>query len=479
MVWNLDSVENFACREPPTARASTLQAFTLFALPSLPLSRTKDDTAMNSISAPRVNRHRAVLWLTTSLILAASARGGENWPGFRGPTDQGLCDPADLPLRWSETENVAWKTPISGKAWSSPVIWGDTIWMSTAPEDGTRLSAIAVDKNSGKIVLRKRLHYVAGPQYCHPFNSYASPSPVIEQGRVYLSFGSPYTGCLDTATGEVIWQRTDFVCNHFRGPGSSPFLYRNLLILHFDGSDHQFVVAMDKRTGETVWKTDRSVDFQDLDPETERPTRDGDYRKGFSTPVVARAGGRDVLVSLASKALYGYAPETGEELWRVECRDGHSGSSRPAVGHGFVFSPMGLGRSSLWAVRPDGRGVVTRTHVAWEYRRVVPGRSSVLLVDDLLFAVDDNGVAACLEAETGEEVWRARLGGNYSASPIHASGRIYFFDEQGKTTVIAAAREHRVLAVNQLADGFMASPAVSGNALYLRTKSALYRIEDR
>ncbi len=236
---------------------------------------------------------------------------------------------------------------------------------------------------------------------------------------------------------------------------------------------------MDKETGETVWRTDRSVDFRDVDPETGRPIREGDYRKGFSTPVIARVDGRDVLVSLASVALYGYDPATGEELWRVEARGSHSGSSRPVVGRGLVFSPMGLGQDRLWAVRPDGRGVATDTHVVWEYRRAVPGRSSILLVDGLLFMVDDGGVGACVEAETGDEVWRARLGGNYSASPIHAAGRIYFFDETGKTTVIEAGRRFRVLAVNELDDGFMASPAVSGDALYLRTKRALYRIEGR
>jgi len=383
-----------------------------------------------------------------------------------------------LPIRWSEQENVAWKTEIPGKAWSSPVIWDDRIWLTNATEDGTQLSVLCASKSSGKVVLRKVLRVLAAPQYCHPFNSYASPSPVIEEGRVYVSFGSPCNACLDSKTGEVIWQRTDFVCNHFRGAGSSPFLYKHLLILHLDGSDRQYVVAMDKNTGKTVWKTDRTVDFHDLDPSTGQPNREGDLRKAFSTPVIAQTQGKPLLVSLGSMALYGYDPLTGQELWRAEAIGSHSGACRPVLGHGLIFSPMGSGLE-LWAVRPDGRGVVTDTHVAWKYKRGVCRRPSLVLVDDLLFMVDDSGVATALEAKTGKEVWKQRLGGNYSASPISCAGKVYFFDQDGKSTVIKASRQYEVLAVNRLDDGFMASPAVSGNALFLRTKSALYRIEDK
>jgi outer membrane protein assembly factor BamB len=402
----------------------------------------------------------------------------ENWTSYRGPTDQGDCGSADLPVRWSEAENVAWKTPLPGKAWSSPVIWGDRVWLTTATEDGTQLSAICVAKSSGKILHNKPLRYVAAPQYCHPFNSYASPSPVIEEGRVYVSFGAPYTACLDSSTGAVIWQRTDFVCNHFRGPGSSPLLYKNLLILHFDGSDRQYVVAMDKQTGATVWKTDRSVDFHDLEAATGKPNREGDLRKAFSTPMIADVAGKPLLISLGSMALYAYDPLTGAERWRAEAVGSHSGACRPVLGHGLVFSPMGSGLE-LWAVRPDGQGVVTDTHVLWKHKRGVSRRPSLLLVDDLLFMVDDGGIATCIEAKTGAQVWKERLGGNYSASPIYGGGKVYFFDQEGKATVIKASREYQVIAVNRLADGFMASPAVSGTALFLRTKSALYRIENR
>jgi outer membrane protein assembly factor BamB len=321
------------------------------------------------------------------------------------------------------------------------------------------------------------LRSLAAPQYCHPFNSYASPSPVTEQGRVYVTFGSPFIGCLDSESGDVIWQRTDFVCNHFRGAGSSPFLYKNLLIQHFDGSDHQFVVAMDKGTGETVWRAERTVDFQDIDPETNGPSREGDLRKAFSTPVIAEVDGKPILISLGSMALYAYEPDTGKEIWRVEIPGCHSGSGRPVTGHGLVYAAMGTGRE-LWAVRPDGRGCVTDSHVVWRYPKTVPHRSSPILVGDHIFLVDDNGVAACVEAKTGEEVWKERLGGNFSASPIFAEGRIYFCDQDGKTTVIAASPEFKILAENELADGFMGSPAVSGKSLILRTKTALYRIEE-
>jgi outer membrane protein assembly factor BamB len=205
---------------------------------------------------------------------------------------------------------------------------------------------------------------------------------------------------------------------------------------------------------------------------------DGDLRKAFSTPIVVDVQGKPVLISLGSMAIYGYEPETGKELWRVESAGSHSGSCRPVAGHGMVFSPMGY-TAGVWAIRPDGRGVVTDSHVVWRHPRGPARRSSFLLVGDWLFMVDAAGVAACLEAKTGKELWRERLGGGYSASPICAGGRIYFFDESGKSTVIEAAPKYKVVAVNRLDDGFMASPAASGDALYLRTKKALYRVEDR
>jgi outer membrane protein assembly factor BamB len=410
------------------------------------------------------------------LVLPASA--DENWPQFRGPTVQGVSDATSLPQTWSEKENVAWKSAIHGKAWSSPVVWGDQVWLTTATENGQRLSVLCVDKNSGKVVHDLKLFDVPVPQYAHPFNSYASPTPAIEDGRVYVVFGSPGIACLDTKTGKPIWERRDFVCNHWRGAGSSPVIFKDLLILPFDGADYQYIVAMDKKTGKTVWKTDRSVDFQDLDPATGKPQADGDWRKGYSTPRVATFdGGQPILISLGSKAIYAYEPNTGAELWRVENRATHSGSATPVIGDGLIYINTGHGKAELWAIRPGGKGVVTDTHVAWKVKRNVPTRASVLLHDGLIYLVDDGGIASCVDAKTGDDVWRQRIGGNYSASPLYADGRIYFFSEDGATTVLAPGRELKKLAENKLDAGFMASPAVTGNALILRTKTHLYRIE--
>jgi outer membrane protein assembly factor BamB len=399
------------------------------------------------------------------------------WPQFRGPDGTGHAPNAGLPLTWAEGKNVRWKTPVHGRAWSSPVILGNQIWVTTATPDGRDLFAVALDRDSGKILFDLKLFQVATPQYAHPFNTYASPTPVIEPGRVYVTFGSPGTAAIDTKTGKVVWERRDFECNHYRGAGSSPVIFGDLLLMHFDGSDHQYVVALDKRTGKTVWRTARSIDFKDLGPDG-KPQAEGDFRKAFSTPHIVTVDGRPIMVSLGAKAAYGYNPRTGEELWRLEERGSHSASTRPVAGHGLVFYPTGFQGSQLLAVRPDGKGEVSASHVAWRLAKGAPNKPSILLVGDLIFMVNDAGIVASVEAKTGEMVWRGRVDGTYSASPLFAGGRIYAFSEDGKTTVLEAGREFKVLAENFLEDGFMASPAVDGRALYLRTRTHVYRIEE-
>ena len=405
-----------------------------------------------------------MLLLTVLALLA-------QWPQFRGPDGNGMSAARGLPITWSETENVRWKIPVHGRGWSSPVVLGSQVWMTTATTDGKQLFAIAVDKDSGKILFDLKLFDVAHPQFAHAFNSYASPTPVIEAGRIYVTFGSPGTAAIDTVSGKVLWTRRDLECNHFRGAGSSPILLGDLLIMHFDGSDVQYVVALDKRTGKTMWKTPRSIDFQDLEPDG-KVKADGDFRKAFATPQVVEWQGRPVLISLGSKAAYAYDPRTGRELWRHEEREQFSASTRPVVSNGVIFYPTGFNTGQVIAMTPDGT-------VKWKAPRGAPNKPSMVLVNRLLFMVNDTGIVTCLDPENGGEVWRSRISDSYSASPIAADGRVYFFSEDGKATVIDAARSFKVLAENTLDDGFMASPAVDGQALYLRTKSHLYRIERR
>lgn len=427
--------------------------------------------------------------LSVALVLGcgAVATAEDNWPQFRGPGGQGMSDAKNLPLTWNDTQNVKWKTPVTGKAWSSPVIWGDKVWLSNATEDGKQLSVVCVDKNSGKVLINKVLFEVADPQFCIKFNSYGSPTPIVEDGRVYITFGSPGTACLDTADGKVLWQRTDFVCNHFRGAGSSPILYKNLLIMNFDGSDFQFIVALDKNTGKTAWKTDRSIDFQDMGKDG-KPQANGDFRKAFSTPRLMMVDGKATIVSSGSKATYCYDAETGKELWRTEFRGAHSASVTPVVGDGLVYYTTGNGGAELWAVKPGGSGVVN-DRIVWRTKKKVPSRVSPVLVNGLLYICNESGIIECLDAKTGDEVFSGRINsdkGGYSASPIYANGRIYFFNDDGLSTVIAADRELKVLAENQLSMtnndkrepwGIMGTPAVSGNAFFIRTRTDLYRIE--
>jgi outer membrane protein assembly factor BamB len=391
----------------------------------------------------------------------------EDWPDYRGPNADGIARTTGLPLEWSEQKHVRWKTPIPGRAWSSPVVQGEQIWLTNATPDGKTLSIVCVHRETGRLLHDRVLFEVARPAIIHEVNSYASPSPVLEPGRVYVHFGTYGTACLDTTTFRTVWERRDLNCDHGVGAGSSPVLFDSLLILTMDGMDVQYSVALDKRTGKTVWKTDRSVDMSGLD---------GDSRKAFATPVFATVAGKPLLVSSGAHAVYGYEPRTGKELWRIRYR-GFSNASRTLVNGGIAYINTGFGKADLWAVRLDGAGDVTDTHVLWKYGRTVSLKPSPVLADGLIFLVHDSGVVTCLEEKTGAEVWKERIGGSFSASPLHAEGNLYLFSENGTATVLRAGRTFEKRAENRLETGFMASPAVAGKALFLRTKTHLYRIE--
>ena len=411
---------------------------------------------------------------TALLVLAVGGVAGaaDQWTEFRGPSGTGHSESVGLPREWNETKNVAWRTPIHGRGWSSPVVLGSQVWLTTATPDGKELFVVAIGRDDGRVLFDTKVFDVAEPADTRRYNSYASPTPVIEEGRVYVHFGSYGTAALDTRSGKVLWTRRDLPCNHWRGPGSSPILYKGLLIVHFDGYDVQYVVALDKSTGRTVWKADRTHDFG---------TDDGDQKKGFATPVVIEAGGRTQLISPAAKAVVSLDPLTGRELWRVRYPE-HSAAARPLFANGLVYVDTGYGKAELLAIRPDGRGDVTETHVAWKALKGVGAKPSPLLVDDLIYAVSDTGgVVTCFDAKTGAEVWQQRVGGGgHSASPLFADGAIYIFAEDGSAAALAPGREYRELARSAIGEGgVMATPAIAGKALFLRTESHLVRLEKR
>lgn len=400
---------------------------------------------------------------------AGSAGAGENWPGFRGPAGDGHSDAAQVPLHWSATRNVGWKTAVPGLGWSSPVVWGRQVWLTTATPDGTELFALCLDLATGRLVRTVKVFDVEKPApILVAGTSYASPTPVIEEGRIYVHFGTYGTACLDTSDGARRWERRDLTLDHKEGAGSSPVLVGDLLIFPCDGQDVQYLVALDKRTGKTVWKTPRTADFRDTVPY---------QRKAYSTPLLVTCNGRQQLISVAARAAYGYDPLTGKELWRVDYI-GWSNVSGPVCGHGLVFLNPGFGQQELWAVRPGNGDIPANPTVAWKLSRGVPGLSSPVLAGEHLFLCSDQGVASCVEAKTGKVRWQERLGGSVAASPVAAAGRVYFTDTAGRTTVVRAGPTFEVLAVNPLEGMIKASPVVVGKALLLRTDTHLYRIEE-
>ncbi|MCX6998563.1 MAG: PQQ-binding-like beta-propeller repeat protein [Kiritimatiellaeota bacterium] len=397
---------------------------------------------------------------------AVAEAAAKNWPQFRGPASDGRAVGRAVPLKWSEQENIRWKTRIHDFGHSSPVVWGGQVWVTTATQDGKHLFAVCCDRATGRIVHDIQVFEPEKPESINALNTYATPTPVIEEGRVYVHFGTYGTACLDARSGQKLWERTDLHCLHMQGPASSPILFGQLLILDFAGGDVQFLAALEKTTGKTAWLRKRSLDLSSLAPL---------QRKGHCTPIIIDVAGRPQLFSPASHAAYAYDPYTGEELWKVR----HQGDSvvlRPLFGQGLLFFSTGFSQFEIWAVRPGGRGDVTQTQVAWKFTEGAPRKTSPVLAGGCLFLLQDDGALVCLEASTGKLAWKQRMGGQFSASPVTSADRIYCFDQSGQTTVLAAGQSDQPLAVNQLDEGCFASPAAVDGDLFLRGKAHLYRI---
>ncbi len=406
---------------------------------------------------------------TSLAFLLAVVYSTADWPQFRGPDGQGHSDQKGIPIHWEEGKNITWKTAVPGQGWSSPVIAGNQVWMTSADAEGKSLHAVCIDKTSGKL-----LHNVevltpgdAGPR--HRLNGYASPTPVLDGERVYVHFGPRGTVCLDTAGG-ILWKNTEFDYNVIQGGASSPILHGDLLILTCDGIDKQFIAALDKRTGKVKWKQPRA--------HLEAAAKKRSIAKmAYSTPLVQRIDGFPQLVCSGADHVAAYDLTTGSELWWMPY-NGFSIVGRPSYGNGlfYVVGSIRQDHFCVYAVRP-GKGRLRDDQVVWQRSISIPHVPSPLLVGRELFVVHDGGVASCVDALTGREHWRERLGGNHDASPVEIRGRIYFCNREGKTTIVAASDKFEVLAINQLKGNFKASPAIADGALFLRSDTHLYRIE--
>ncbi|HEY7497272.1 MAG TPA: PQQ-binding-like beta-propeller repeat protein [Vicinamibacterales bacterium] len=395
------------------------------------------------------------------MLGAAAHAAAQSWPEFRGPGGQGHSSDADVPLEWSESKNVAWKVPVPGAGWSSPVIANGRVWLTTALAGReTSLRALAFDMASGKELVNVEVFRTRPTNPINPKNTRASPTPVADGDRVYVHFGAEGTAAL-TTNGEIVW-KTRYSYESQHGAGGSPIVYGDLLIFSCDGANDAFVVALDKQTGKQRWRTSRRAPWD----------------QAYTTPLVIRVGDRDELVSVGAYRAAAYDPSNGKELWRVSYADGFSNVPRPVYGHGLVYIATGFQQPTLIAVRPGGSGDVTRTHVAWTLRRGAPLTPSPLLVGDELYLVSDAGIASCLNAKTGDILWQERLNGAFSASPVFAGGRIYFLSEDGVATVIAPGTTFRRLTMNGLDGATLASMAIADGSIFVRSNSHLYRIKN-
>ncbi|MES2788560.1 MAG: PQQ-binding-like beta-propeller repeat protein [Planctomycetota bacterium] len=432
--------------------------------------------------------------LFTGLIcwgLLTSALTAEEWRQFRGPSGQGHAEAKNLPATWSEKDNVQWKTAVPGRAWSSPVFADGIIWLTTAvevpaekiaekpaeeksekkdakkpnPLASVTLRVVSIDAASGKLLSDTELLTVNDPPEIHSLNSYASPTPTLDGNLLLCHFGELGTVGFDTDAKKVLW-KTLLPALLAVGAGSTPAVYNDLMIIPCDGTDQQYVVALNKLTGAEVWKTKRPK----LTGEVQ------DYHKAYATPLLVKAAGRDQLVSPSAQWVVSYDPATGKELWRVRHGEGFSNAPCPVVVGDLVCVCTGFMKPELIAIRLDGEGDITDSHVAWKISKQVPTMPSPLVVEDAIYFINDQGVATCAKTSDGKMLWTKRISGNYCSSPLYADGKIYFNSQEGKTTVVRPGAKYDEVAVNTLEGQLMASPAVIGESLLLRTQSHLYRI---
>lgn len=399
-----------------------------------------------------------------------------NWSHFRGSNLNCIAPGNHIPQKWNDSLNIVWKTSVKGKGWSSPVIWGEQVWITSATPEGKEMYALCYSLKTGKELYSIKLFQQDKIYGKHDLNSYATPSPCIEQGFVYIHFGTTGTACLSTKDGSVIWKRDDLNCEHVQGPASSPLIYKNMLILHLEGTDVQYIAALDKTTGKTIWKTERPRELYDkLQPIG---------KKAYITPIVISVNGRDLLISNGSAVCIAYDVKTGREVWRV-IQGEDSTISMPFFENGlvyfytgFVTEPGGGQYCELLAVDPSGTGDISSTHIVWRLKEPILQLLTPLIKDGLIYTVNTKNQLRCLEAKTGKIVYTQRMTGRYNSSPVYSDGLIYFTSLSGETSVIREGRKYELVAKNKLKGEIQATPAISGDRLIIRTSSDIYCIGD-
>ena len=416
-----------------------------------------------------LNIPTAIVTLSAVMLLVSGTHGAD-WASFRGPSGDGVSRARKLPLKWSATENIAWKTPIQGQGWSSPVLRDGVLYITNAVAKNAevvptsyQLNTIAINAQSGKVLWNINVFdQPIGSAKIHSKNSHASPTPIVTPTHVFVHFGHLGTACL-TLKGEVVWKTLASEYSPVHGNGGTPILHDGKLYFSVDGKSKTLVICLDAVTGDTVWEFDRqSV---------------ASRKFSFTTPVIIEVGGKPQLISPASDIVQAIDPQSGKLIWQVKY-DGYSLIPKPVYHNGLLYVCTGYNTPWLYCIDPTGKGDVTDTHVRWNIQRQIPHTPSLILDDGKLFMISDRGIGTCLNASTGETIWQERVGGNYSASPILNNGNIYFTSEQGDTTIIKAAEQYQVVAKNALGQATLASLAVAEGVIYIRTESHLYRIEE-
>ena len=403
-----------------------------------------------------------VLWMAASDSLQA-----ENWMRFRGPSGQGISSETELPVTWTTKNNIKWKTDLPGKGWSSPIVFKEHIFLTASTEEGVSCQVICINRKDGSTAWATEVHrQKPGPM--RKQNSYATPTPVTDGKYIYSVF---YDGTIIAVdfSGNIVWKNTEVKFFSLHGLGASPMMANGQVIMPFDGSSREetqvgwkipwekaVILSLDAADGSVRWKGER-----------------GKSRVGHVTPILVNNNSQ--LVSAGGDRVQGFDPITGKRVWSVYSQ-GEGVTPSPVVGDGLIYTSSGFEAPTLRAIRLDGKGDVTKTHIAWEQKNGVAALSSLLYVKPYLYSISRDNILHCLEATSGNIVWRQRLSGTYSASPVYADGRVYILSAEGVTLVLSPGAKYDEIARNDISDSCYASMAVSQGNFYIRSARSLFCI---